>query len=117
MKAINLIFVLLLINSILCEMYKGIESKCTKKLMGENIDGTLACIREEHEIFIPYLQVKAYSEAIKNNDCQKANELFKSFSAAYKDGDDQKIATSITTELVPFFTKFGKIAEAFAEEA
>ena len=79
MKAINLIFVLLLINSILCEMYKGIESKCTKKLMGENIDGTLACIREEHEIFIPYLQVKAYSEAIKNNDCQKANELFKKY--------------------------------------
>ena len=79
MKAFYLVLLLLLINSIFCEMYKGIESKCTKKLMGENIDGTLCCLREEHEIYIPYLQVKAYSEAIKNSDCPKAVELFKKY--------------------------------------
>ena len=79
MKAINLIFAILLINSIFCELYKGIESKCTKKVMKENIDGTLCCLREETEINIPYLQIKAYSQAITSNNCQRAKELYKKY--------------------------------------
>ena len=80
MKANLLFFVLLLINSISCELYKGIESQCTKKLYKENIDGTLACLREEREIYIPYLQIKGYSEAIINNNCEKAKEIFKKYN-------------------------------------
>ena len=79
MKAILLFLVLLLINSSFCELYKGIESKCTKKLYKENIDGTLACFREEREMYIPYFGIKAYSESIKNNDCAKAKELFNKY--------------------------------------
>ena len=79
MKVINLLFVILLINSIFCEMYKGIESQCTKKLMKENIDGTLCCLREEREMYIPYFAIKGYCEAITNNNCQKAIEYYKKY--------------------------------------
>ena len=66
MKYIKLFIISLLINSYISELYKGIQSKCTKKNKNENIDGTLACLREGHDIYVPYFDVKIYSEAIKS---------------------------------------------------
>ena len=39
------------------------------------------------------------------------NEIFKKFSAAYQSRDDATIAASIREDLIPFFEKFGAIAE------
>lgn len=89
----------------------GDRKEDTDEYLKSVIDG----INWEIQILNRTMDLVNENEEQVNQD--EANELFKSFSAAYKDGDDQKIATSITTELVPFFTKFGKIAEALAEEA
>lgn len=67
------------INLIKTELYKGISSNCTKKYEKENIDGTLACLREEHDIYVPYFVIKTYSESIKNEDCDTAKEIFKKY--------------------------------------
>ena len=76
----NLLFlILLLINSIFCELYKGTISECTERPYNENIDGTFACLREERDLYIPYFQLKAYREAIINNNCEKAKELYKKY--------------------------------------
>ena len=45
----------------------------------ENIDGTLCCLREEREMYIPYFAIKGYCEAITNNNCQKAIEYYKKY--------------------------------------
>ena len=79
MKAYLLVLMLLLINTSFGELYKGIESQCTKKKYKENIDGTLACLREEREIYISYFAIKAYRESIVKNDCEKAKELFQKY--------------------------------------
>ena len=84
MKYIKLFIISLLINSYISELYKGIQSKCTKKNKNENIDGTLACLREGHDIYVPYFDFKIYSEAIKSEDCDKAKELFQKYKTDKK---------------------------------
>ena len=79
MKKNLLLLFVLLINSIFCELYKGTLSECTERSYKENIDGTFACLSEERQIYIPYFELKAYREAIINNDCEKAKELFKKY--------------------------------------
>ena len=55
--------------------------------------------------------VNEEDEQVNESD---ANELFKSFSAAYQSKEDEKIASSIETDLIPFFERFGEIAEKIA---
>ena len=79
MREIKLILIVLLINSLCGELYKGIKSKCTKNLDKENIDGTIACLWESDDIYVPYFGVKNYTNAIKAEDCEKAKLLFQKF--------------------------------------
>ena len=69
MKYIKLFIISLLINSYISELYKGIQSKCTKKNKNENIDGTLACLREEHDIYVPYFAIN-----LKISQCHNCGE-------------------------------------------
>ena len=84
MKIFRFFLFAFIINLIICDLYKGIESKCTKKLEKENIDGTLACLREVEDIFVPYSAIKNYTESIKNEDCDKAKEIFNKYKSDKK---------------------------------
>ena len=79
MREIKLFLIALLINSLCGELYKGITSKCTKKLDKENIDGTIACLWETTDIYIPYFGIKNYTNAIKTEDCVQAKKLFNKY--------------------------------------
>ena len=74
-----LFLIILLINSITTQFYKGIKSDCTKKVAKENIDGTFACLREEPDVYVPYFGLKNYTIAIKDNDCETAKALYKKY--------------------------------------
>lgn len=76
MKKIQLFLILLLINSIFCELKEGIKSDCTKKADNENLYGTLDCLMTVKDLYIPYFKLKAYNEAIIKNECKKAKDMY-----------------------------------------
>ena len=84
MAKFRFLIIALLINLFISDLYKGIKSKCTKNLEKENIDGTLACLRETEDIFVPYYAIKNYTESIKNEDCDKAKEIFNKYKSDKK---------------------------------
>ena len=76
MKVIIILYIFSCVNS---EFLAHTNSKCTKHLENEHVDGTLACLRETHGIYLPYFTVKAYVEAFHNDNCYKIKEIYKQY--------------------------------------